>query len=549
MDIHKNKNFWHEIRLDEYDLKLSSIKFIEDLRKDYTKYIQWWTNYYRQKENILEDTDRDVFLSKRPDINKYRMFPRINKRSEKRVSFKPEFISNRSPLTIIDGSWGVGKTHFINETFSLIKSGQIDVDKEFKVKVSIHDKFDCEINCAKIHRFISIDAWKYSATNDILNDFLAELSVELSSFYKWNSTHKKIKKLLLSLFNNVLLQWINRFFKVDFKSLTQKERNISNLNKYISKTTLLVIDNIERLGKNAWEIIRIIQRLSELKNLIFVLPMNLIKFNELCQIFSDSKTNINENNSGEWNIYKYITMPCYKIKQKYDRFFLDLGFDKENSNVLDRIFTLGTKYDGQNYSIRELNNLLNYKNINELKLFNILKLLAFVKNSEILYIDEKCNNYINSVIEKEIIKFETLISLIITDFKEIWKNYKKLELNNPFNDYYLGPEVKYRCLNNNLLECTYHQIKNKIDSLTNNDMELINVLKNYIDVLENRINEINQSEVLKIVNEAESYTIDEYYKEPYCYQEDNVVKENTRKEEINFRWHHYVILNIFKILK
>lgn len=550
MDIQKNKNFKHELYLDEYDICSTSIAFIENLRKDYTKYNQRWLNDYRKKEKILDDADRDLYLSKRPNINKYRMIPRINKKTKKRVSFKPEFLLNRSPLTIIDGPWGSGKTHFLNETFSLIKENKINIDEEIKVKVPILEELEYEINCVKIQRFVSIDAWKYSATNDIVTDFFNELSIELSTFYKWSSKSRKIKKALLSLFNNVILSWINKFLRSNFKPRTQKNKNIFTLNKYINKTTLLVVDNIERLGKNAWEIIRIVQRLSELKNLIFVLPMNLSKFNELCQIFGDSNIITNKTNSGEWNIYKYINMPYYKLTQSYVGLFLSLGFSKEHSIILNKVFIGDPDQTKNHFSIRELKDMLSYKNINSLKSSNILELLSFVENNELCKMVDGGSNVINNYIREEINKYEQIINKIISEYRNCPINYKEFYDENLFNTNYSYLEPKLRCLSEDFLEITYLKFKRNIE-LTN-DINLKHLLIEYTLKIKNLIEQIENNEVLKIINRAAINTCYEFNKKMTSLELENkyfYIYKDGEKSKFISDWHNYVISNIIKLFK
>lgn len=87
-------------------------------------------------------------------------------------------------------------------------------------------------------------------------------------------------------YDYVLVSWTNNYFKIDLPKLVDKDDAIKKLNKYINKPTLVIIDNIERLDKDSWEIIKIIQKLQSLENFIFVLPINVNKLK--------STTNIND---------------------------------------------------------------------------------------------------------------------------------------------------------------------------------------------------------------------------------------------------------------
>ena len=111
-----------EISEDDVNLKNASNFFLQNLENDYKEYI----NKY--------------------DLNLKHWNKFIEKKHDK-VSFTPEFYNKKSPLTLINSSWGNGKTYFIENLGKNISENK--EDSFFK-------------------NFIIIDLWNYFESDNIV---------------------------------------------------------------------------------------------------------------------------------------------------------------------------------------------------------------------------------------------------------------------------------------------------------------------------------------------------------------------------------------------
>ena len=192
--------------------------------------------------------------------------------------FYPEKLSIKSPLTIIDAPWGTGKTHFI-ETLA-----------KFFVKSTI--------NTQRFKNIVIIDAWKHINSNNVPDDIARELANVLDRFLdddekseikkseqfeKWinwikNNGLKSVAILLHCFGIPIPIEIFNskKNYSEDQNSNQNKQEYQKLLEKIDSKLkpTLVIFDNIERMGYHAIEIIKTIQQLSIFKKFIFVIPMN-----------------------------------------------------------------------------------------------------------------------------------------------------------------------------------------------------------------------------------------------------------------------------------
>ena len=80
----------------------------------------------------------------------------------------------------------------------------------------------------------------------------------------------------------------------------------------------MIVDNVERIGKEAWEIIKIVQKLTSISGFIFLLPMNAYAINNV----------ISRNDNVECQIEKYIDIPMYIFQQNYTCILENYGIKK-----------------------------------------------------------------------------------------------------------------------------------------------------------------------------------------------------------------------------
>ena len=258
--------------------------FISKLNKYYEKYLKKWRE---------EDIEWGLFWNG-------------TNRKNKSITREEEFA--KSPLTVLHGPWGSGKTSFIKE---LIK------------------KWDALQNELKLKNIIYIDLSQhfYSSTDVILEFTEIFYEILLCFLPKDKFNEEEIKKRVSKLFEYCLSKssWIqntknflyksykiakneyNPFSELIFDNTRKKmiRKEVEEIVKEI-EPTIVVLDNIERLGNSISDIIQIIRFYSYFPNFLFLLPMNktAIKF-----------TNFEIE---EEQIEKYITLDVwFEYKQDY----------------------------------------------------------------------------------------------------------------------------------------------------------------------------------------------------------------------------------------
>ena len=296
-------------------------------------------------EIIIDDLDSDLIQSSSNFINEleknYKIFLHKLETSEEKWKkylsnddyiFTPESIAIKSPTTIIDGSWGSGKTFFIE---SLIKN---IIDKKTRSEI--------------FQKIILIDVWKYSNSSNVPEEIVEEL---LCSLIKQNNDKKdKIIEFFKKGFNATILSWTNKVLQTEFNEIELKENDsLSKLSKEIDfPPTLIFLDNIERIENYSWDILKSIQKLSALKNLCFILPMDKKVINWMPQTA----------HKNEYPIQKYLSIPEFSIKQNYKKILIDQGFHEKFINILNDLIIEKNK----NISIRDVSKFINYEKIIEL---------------------------------------------------------------------------------------------------------------------------------------------------------------------------------------
>lgn len=394
------------------------------------------------------------------------------------VNLIPENIAVKSPLTMLNAAWGVGKTHFLNSLLTSIKQNNL------KPKI--------------IKKYVYIDSWKYCSSNNIINDFVIELgkSLTIGKSNKLLSTKKIIKNII----NYIIVPSINSKLRISLPSI-KDEKNIKKISDNITVPTLVIIDNIERLGHNAWEIIRVIQKLSISRNLVFLLSVNKEKFNKLCGMEEDSKN--------EWNLEKYINMSFYNLKPNYKNLLKSYNISDKYIEDIDRI--LKTNYHN------ELSRANNFLNVRELE--RLLIKFGFKKDKNVY----SKNKYLLLSIFKKIWnpsfyhngnKLRYLIeTTIYNDLIEFSKNYMRelFEINNKnilyfnnedwvikFKEPFFTNDYKYWFISKEFKNYLSYFIK-KLENIDNPNDKDIN---NDIIKIKKILNDIESDPDLVTINQA-----------------------------------------------
>ncbi|BDV03225.1 P-loop NTPase fold protein [Candidatus Hepatoplasma crinochetorum] len=494
-----NKGYSINLIVKEDDEKLidTSNEFILELEKEYFKY----KNKLKKEQNKFE---------------KYN--------NNKHVYFSQEKLLKKSPLAIINAPWGSGKTYFIEQLAKNFIDQKIDI-KNFK-------------------NIIILDIFKFSNTKNIPDEIIAELFFILTKIYDQDNKNdllNKLHKFAIKFFNATVIAWINYFGKFNFekfkiKDLNETEIIVNEISKSI-EPTLIIFDNIERIGKYSWEILKAIFKISQIDNFCFILPMNI------------NRLNGNENKKNdEYPIEKYIDLPIFEFKQDYLSFLKNNGVDQKDAIIINNI--LNTEIDGQKLSIREVEQRFNkndifkennkylkldkivknvwgsvteakkylndeikkyIENLNQLEaIFNQIKLNIKERKYQNINFDQDTKNYINQInnnswnLKHNYEEWIIIFDKILKDIKEYLNKFdlKKIELITTKEKL----NSNYPIINNNLrilnLKLEKEMSLEDKDNLKINQLQIeIEKQINNIEIIKNQINLINQ----KIYNIEEGY--------------------------------------------
>ena len=425
------------------------------------------------------------------------------------VFIEPEKLTARSPLTILDAPWGSGKTYFIEHLAKLFALSEETTDSKKK-----------KLNKKGFVNLVVIDTWKFINSDVIVFDIVKKIYLIICQLItkRNQKVSKKIWKKLAWLFcsfipvallvTNVALKFYFQEFP-DFtsellaineavqnkKKEKQKELDQIDYDQAIAEIsekldpTIIVFDNVERMGKQAWEIIKTIQKLAVFANFVFVLPMNKNKL---------SFGQVIDQENHEAVIDKYLTLGIYfELKQDYFGLLKKLKLPSEYIEIVAEI--LNDEINDSKLSIRTLENALkvNYvirrfktnkycglqslkrvwpsKKIDQLILNDVQNFKNKLEEINYGFLGEAENNYLLNNFEKD---FKTLVSFNLIKDK-IKKNYDQFAKFVEAKNYFLNN------FNDNL--------SNKLNQYVNYfEKELAIELKNILDNRKKRLTEIRK---------------------------------------------------------
>lgn len=304
------------------------------------------------------------------DIKEFNQNWSVN--SNEKFSIIPEKTRYLSPITIIDGDWGIGKTYFIE---TLIKNCS-----NFNIELKSLCDFD---------KIVVIDLWEYINNNEMINDIVFDI------YNKLVPKSKKWQKLIKNIFKNSLkassiLLW-NIFTKdnlgLSFSFDKKIDRSIKKVREDLRKIrpTIIIFDNIERIDIKTTEIIKLAQKISSIDNLLIIFIMNKKKFDA------------NNKNIG---FEKYITLGKYfKFSQDYKSFLISKNINDFYANDINLLLKTSNILNN-NISIRELEKKLYANDLN--------KYLSESKYNGYFYIDKyvwQCEDKIKEFISNDVYKF------------------------------------------------------------------------------------------------------------------------------------------------
>lgn len=445
-----------------------------------------------------------------------------------------DILSISSPITIFDGKWGTGKTYFISEFIYKFKEINEDNDNYFNNKT------------------IYIDAIDLINNENILSSFLFEM---LSKTYKLKKVGaeglKTFSKIGINTVMNAIsgTNLINQELPSKMEDIFEIENNSNK--KLFGKPIIVFIDNLERIGSDSKQILKLLYKLRKVNNLVFVLVTNLEKLSK----------KENPNDLDEYPIYKFSNLPSYKFTQNYTSFFKSVGeklhleISNKEYETYNEIINL-TK-DGAIPSIRKIE-----KWIDKTDFFNIDTLIKKITKF-LLLTDTNISSIINEIYAKKIRSFFDSFILLQNTFNSYripgvllpktnilyQKNYPKLnKLAENLQDFsffnYSDPQINLNMLNE--IQRTYtNETKKLKKSIKEIDLNLKNSEK-AAEKNEKKISELRQK--VNLLNEYNKamISIESYEKDVFLMKNDpsKIKEKNTLLSSIKEANETYIKPNL-----
>ena len=451
------------------------------------------------------------------------------------VYFYPEKLSIKSPLTIIDAPWGTGKTYFVESLAKFF----INIDSKNTIS---------KIDKKQFQNIVIIDVWQHVNSDNVPDDISKELANVLGRFLDTNEKNeikksewfRKGKKWVQ---NNglTLIAMLLHCFGVSIpieiwnskKNYSKDQNNIENKQAYQTllkkidsklKPTLVIFDNIERMGYHAIEIIKTIQQLSILKKFIFIIPMNK---NQL------TLGHKNDLLSGETAIDKYISLGTFFVlKWNYIGLLKSVKCPEEYCGIIDDILKTPIANQKQ-LSIRTLENCLNkfsvikafkkgkYEGLSVLKqIWNPIKKIDSIISEDINYFFEITNEMVkqyNKDIPFKKIKLLNDIVLLINQglSGNIYiPNYPYYDAKNKvciFFQNFINEWSKYR----NKIELSISKIFKIINDFKAGKYKNFAFTWNWRNMFDKLTNSKNLSDIAEIINDLANFVNNSYYYDFY----------------------------------
>ncbi len=327
--------------------------------------------------------------------------------------YVPETYWIKSPTLFFDGYLGSGKSYIIEQLINENGLKKIFDTKEIKSEIKFI-QIDClhyssERNCSQSMAFYILNKI-YSNTK---KDKKIKKHNSLKIPNKWKKLfQQRIKEYqrTFSLQLNLALSSVN-YSKGSQEIKCKSDKKILNSIKSINEVTkdymyVILIENIERLGQKAWEVIELIQNLSMLENLFLWIPLSTELLNQL--YYGSNNANIME---------KFTNLPSINIgisifaviQNKLDEFILFKSNDNFKNKFLEKCDNMFDEIESH------LNKKIE-KNNNEFNIFNTRQFVALLNN-------QNESNFYNSIItesdyNKNEINYSVLNNFIYSCLKE-----------------------------------------------------------------------------------------------------------------------------------
>lgn len=317
-------------------------------------------------------------------------FNHITQSKDAKNSFR-EISLIKSPMTIFNGNWGSGKTFYIE---NFIKNFP-------KIKELDEDKYFDDV--------LYLDSLELLSSEDLIFDSLISLTSLSKKF-------SKVKAGLIKIKNNKIfktgMEIANQFIANNIKiNITEVIQNIKNdypegktLSLSLKEPIIVFIDNLERMGKDSSEIVKLIYKLRKIDNLFFVLITNIDKLKNV--IINDFDSEIDD----EYPIYKFVNTKIFNFNQNYIPFITNLNPKIGALELSNLNRELNNGKDGLQLSIREFSHWADFSEFSKVE-SDIDRLLTF-KSIPYINIDNSFKNIYSKEISIHINRFKELVNLL-----------------------------------------------------------------------------------------------------------------------------------------
>ncbi|BDV02249.1 MAG: hypothetical protein HPAVJP_1380 [Candidatus Hepatoplasma vulgare] len=242
----------------------------------------------KDKSKLILNLDEENIL----ETNKYFV--------SKIEEFWTDFNKNYQDLEKKYSKYLNNKNFFYQKEFLIKKSPIIllttffEKEKLYFVESLIENLIDKKVNLKKFKNVISLDVWKYLNLEEMTNDLFSILAS------KYKQQKEKILKISKSLANTTLISWSNKWAKTSIKEIKTDKKMDELIEDIEIEPTLIIIDNVDKMDNNGWDLIIKIFQFSKLKNLCFVLIIDSNKLDDI--------------NKGKfYSLKKYINYPIFEL--------------------------------------------------------------------------------------------------------------------------------------------------------------------------------------------------------------------------------------------
>lgn len=149
-------------------------------------------------------------------------------------------------------------------------------------------------------------------------------------------------------------QIVSKFIGIDSETVVGKVKSsLANPESkpeeeiIIKEPTLVFIDNLERIGKDSSEILKLVYKLRKMENLFFILISNVEKMSNFLLNSFDSTTD------KEYPIYKFVNTKIFDFSQNYIPFLRENIKETDEEELVYLNNELNKGENGEQLSIRE----------------------------------------------------------------------------------------------------------------------------------------------------------------------------------------------------